>query len=352
MRDPIRVLILGTGQMGAGIARLLLKRQGLELVGAFARRAERSGMDLGPAIGLERELGIPISTDLPSLIQHKRPEVAIHATCSTVDDAMGEISTLVNHGVHVISIAEEMAYPVASSPAFAEEIHWLAVGKQVSVLGTGINPGFVLDLLIIALSGVCSDIQAIRAQRINDLTPFGPSVLNTQGVGLTPAAFHDGVAAGTVAGHIGFVQSIHMIANALGWEIERIEQNREPIISEVRRVTPFVTVEPGLSAGCLHTAVAYRAGEPLITLIHPQQVQPQLAGVKTCDSVEITGTPNVSLSGSPEIGGGEGTIGLAVNMIPRVLNATPGLHCMADLPVPSAVLGDVRRFLHRENYHG
>jgi 4-hydroxy-tetrahydrodipicolinate reductase len=136
-----------------------------------------------------------------------------------------------------------------------------------------------------------------------------------------------------------------MIADALGWDIERIEERREPIVSKVRRETPFVVVEPGHVAGCLHTAVAYRSNEAVITLVHPQQIHPQLEGVETGDTIEITGTPNVRLAGTPEIPGGVGTIAVAVNMIPRVLSAAPGLHCMADLPVPAAILGDARRLV-------
>ncbi|MFI5398038.1 MAG: 2,4-diaminopentanoate dehydrogenase [Candidatus Binatia bacterium] len=343
MRDLIRVLVLGTGQMGCGIARLVLEKQGLELVGAYGRRRQRAGIDLGRAIGLGREIGVPISTDLEAVIAQARPHVAIQATCSRLTDAVAEISTLVRNGVHVISIAEEMAYPAAKSPALAAELHQLAVEHGVVVVGTGINPGFVLDLLVITLTGVCSDIQSITARRVNDLSPYGPSVLASQGVGLTPEAFRTGLENGTVVGHFGFPESIHMVADALGWDIERIEESRESIVSKVRRETPFVTVEPGNVAGCMHTAVAYRAGKPVITLIHPQQIHPHLEGVATGDSIEIDGTPHVRLAGSPEIPGGLGTVALAVNLIPRVFNAVPGLHSMADLPVPAAMLGDARR---------
>lgn len=343
MRDRTRVLVVGTGQMGTGIARLLLEKQGLQLVGAYARRRQRAGTDLGRASGLDRDLGISISGDLEAVVGQARPHVAIQATCSRLADAIGEITLLVRHGVHVISIAEEMAYPAATSPAMAEELHRLAVEHGVAIVGTGINPGFVLDLLIITLTGVCSDVQSIVAQRINDLSPYGPTVLAHQGVGLTPEAFGRGLENGTVVGHFGFPASIHMIADALGWELERIEERREPIVSTVRRVTPLVTVEPGEVAGCTHTAVAYRAGHPVITLVHPQQVQPQLAGVDTGDSIEINGTPPVRLAGRPEIPGGLATVGLAVNTIPRVRKAAPGLHSMADLPVPAAMLGDARR---------
>jgi 4-hydroxy-tetrahydrodipicolinate reductase len=261
---------------------------------------------------------------------------------------MDEITTLLKHGVHVISIAEEMACPAAEAPALAGELHQLAVEKGVSVLGTGINPGFVLDLLVITLSGVCSEVQSITARRVNDLSPYGPTVLASQGVGLTPAAFEQGLKDGAVVGHIGFVQSIHMIAAALGWDIDRIEQTREPIVAQVARQTPSISIETGQVAGCLHTATAYRQNQAVITLVHPQQVCPQLDGVETGDSIEITGTPGVRLAGAPEIPGGQGTAALAVNMIPRILNASPGLYSMADLPVPAAMLGDARGFVHRD----
>ena len=349
MRDCIRVLILGTGQMGAGISRLVMEKRGLELTGAFARREQRRGIDLGRAIGLESDTGVVIDNDLTRVIRQSRPHVAIQATCSRLGDAMQEITTLLQNGVHVISIAEQMAWPASTSPAKARELHQLAIDHHATLLGTGINPGFVLDLLIIALSGVCSDIESICATRINDLSPYGPSVLKSQGVGLSPEEFHRGLKEGTVVGHFGFAESIHMIAAAIGWDIERIEETREPIVSKVRRQTPFVSVDPGHVAGCRHTAIAYRENKPVITLIHPQQVHPQTEGTDTGDSIEIIGTPDVNLAGSPEIPGGQGTAALAVNMIPRVLNAAPGLYSMAELPVPSAMLGDARRLITVES---
>jgi 4-hydroxy-tetrahydrodipicolinate reductase len=345
MRDPIRVAVLGTGQMGSGIIRLVLAKPGLELVGAYGRRRERAGRDLGHAIGLDRALGIPLSAEPGAMIDRGRPQIAIQATCSRIAEAREEIEALVRRGVHVISIAEEMAFPAAASPPIAHALHRLALEHSVAVLGTGINPGFVLDLLVIVLTGVCADVRSITATRVNDLSPYGPSVLRAQGVGLAPEEFHRHVADGTVVGHVGFVESAHMIAAALGWDIARIEERREPIVSRVRRETAFVTVKRGQVAGCLHTAAAYRAGEPVITLVHPQQIHPQLEGAKTGDTIEIMGTPNVRLSGSPEIPGGHGTVALAVNMIPRVLNAPPGLHTMADLPPPAAMLADARRFV-------
>ncbi len=344
MRDPVRVVILGSGQMGQGIARLLRQKEGLELAGLFARRAGRAGQELGALLGAE-PLGLTISNDLAALLKQTKPDIAIQATSSRLAEARGEIATLLQHGVNVITIAEEMAWPRASSPAIAEELQRLAVANGVALLGTGINPGFVLDLLVITLSGVCQDIRAIHASRINDLSPYGPSVLDTQGVGLSEEAFYRGLEEGSVVGHFGFNESIAMIAATLGWEIGRIEQRRTPIIARVKRETPHVTVEPGMVAGCHHTAVAYRDDKPVITLDHPQQIQPEREGIETGDTIEILGTPDIRLAGSPEIPGGMGTAALAINMIPRLLNAAPGLYSMAELPVPAAIMGDVRAML-------
>jgi 4-hydroxy-tetrahydrodipicolinate reductase len=204
--------------MGSGIVRLLLRKRelGLELVGVFGRRAERAGTDVGIAVGKER-CGVEIEGDLAALVQRTRPEVAIQATCSRLAEAEGEVTACLERGVNVVSIAEEMAWPAARSPEWAARIDRQAREHGVAVLGTGVNPGFVLDLLVIVATGVCADVESVTASRVNDLAPYGPTVLRAQGVGLTLEAFREGLADGTVVGHVGFPESIGMIAAALGW---------------------------------------------------------------------------------------------------------------------------------------
>jgi 4-hydroxy-tetrahydrodipicolinate reductase len=345
MQDKLKVAVLGTGQMGSGIVRLLLRKQGVEIVGVYGRRADRAGVDVGEAIGLDEKMGIALSADLPAMLSSTTPAVVIQATCSKVEQAADEIKIAVQRGANVISIAEEMAYPSYEAPGLAEEIHALAMQNKVTVLGTGINPGFVLDLLVICLTGVCYKVESITAKRVNDLSPYGPSVLQTQGVGITPEAFRNGVEDGSVVGHFGFPESISMIARALGWTIDKIEQTRDPIISKVHRETAFVKIKPGLTAGCTHTATGYMDGKPVIHLIHPQQVHPQLEEVQTGDYIEIKGEPGVKFASGPEIPGGIGTIALAVNMIPQVVTSLPGLKTMADLPAPAAIMGDIRQLI-------
>jgi 4-hydroxy-tetrahydrodipicolinate reductase len=300
---------------------------------------------VGEAIGLDEKMGVALTADLPGMLYSAKPDVVIQATCSRVEQAADEIKAAVQAGANVISIAEQMAYPSYEAPGLSEEMHKLALEKQVTIVGTGINPGFVLDLLVISLTGVCYTVESITARRINDLSPYGPSVLQTQGVGITPEAFKNGLEDGSVVGHFGFPESISMIAAALGWRIDKIEQTREPIISKVYRETRFVKIEPGLTAGCTHTATGYMDGKPVIHLIHPQQVHPHLEDVQTGDYIEIKGEPDVNFSSGPEIPGGIGTIALAVNMIPQVVTSIPGLKAMADLPAPAAIMGDVRQLI-------
>jgi len=211
----------------------------------------------------------------------------------------------------------------------------LARRHGVSVLGTGINPGFVLDQLILNMTGACLQVKKIKATRVNDLSPFGKTVMMTQGVGTTPEEFQKGLESGSIVGHIGFPESIRMIADALGWDLDRIEEEREPIISTTHRETPVVKVEPGMVAGCRHIGRGYDLdGNVVIELIHPQQIHPHLENVETGDYIWIEGDPDINLSIQPEIPGGKGTIAAAVNMIPVVISTDPGLYSMADLPIP------------------
>lgn len=343
--DGIKTVHWGLGAMGSGIAKLINEKTGLSSIGAFDRDPLKLGQDLGGVIGLGRKLGTLVSEPPQFNFTVPGADVAIIATGSFTREVYQQIKLAVNARINVITIAEEMAFPAAREPELAGQLDALARQAGVTILGTGINPGFVLDTLVIALTGPCLKVRKITASRINDLAPFGPTVMATQGVGATPAEFQAGLRAGTIVGHVGFRESITLIARAVGWEIDEIREYREPIISSTRRQTAYARVEPGNAAGCRHTALGLRQGEVLIELIHPQQILPELEGVVTGDFINIQGQPDIDLKIQPEIPGGLGTMAMAVNMIPQVVVARPGLLTMADLPIPAAILGDVRRLV-------
>ncbi len=336
----IRVVQWGLGAMGSGMARLMLEKEGLELAGGIDMRPDYVGKDLGEVLGVGRTLGVAVTNDPAKVLDAARVDLVVIATTSWTKEQMPDLRKILAAGINCISIAEEMASPEAQSPELAAEIDALAKANGVTVLGTGVNPGFVLDLLVVLLSGVCHHVERIEASRVNDLSPYGPTVMKTQGVGTTPEEFAKGIADGTIVGHVGFPESIRMISDALGLGVERIEQTREPIVSKVYRETAHVKIAPGMVAGCAHTAVGYANGKPVVKLVHPQQVHPHLEGQGTGDYINVYGKPEIHMSTGPEIAGGIATMGVAVNMIPHVVAATPGLKSMIDLPVPAALMGE------------
>jgi 4-hydroxy-tetrahydrodipicolinate reductase len=339
MKKPIRVLQWGLGAMGGGMARLMLEKSGLEIVAAVGR-PRHAGKDLGEVLGIGKNLGIIVTDNPDTVLDKEKVDCVGLATTSWTAAQMPDLRKILNAGINCVTITEEMADPEAQSPELAAEIDALAKKNGVSVLGTGVNPGFVLDLLIVTLTGGCLSVERIEASRVNDLSPYGHTVMRSQGVGTTPEAFRAGLADGSIVGHVGFPESIHMISEALGLGVDRIEQSREPIISKVYRETPEVKVEPGMVAGCIHTGIGYRGDREVIRLVHPQQIHPHLENQDTGDYIHIYGMPEVHMTIKPEIAGGKATIGIAVNMIPHVVAATPGLKRMIDLPAPAALMGE------------
>lgn len=328
----VRVAQWGLGAMGTGIVKCLVEREGVEIVGAASRRF--GGVDLGEAVGLGRELGVKIFADPNEMLEKVEADVLFLTTESFVKAVYPQIMAAVKKKMNVITIAEEMLYPHVRFPRETKEMDVAAKANNVSVLGTGINPGFILDTLILALTGPCTKVEKVYAQRINDLSPFGVNVMNWQGVGFNPDEFEKGVNNGSIVGHVGFFESISLIADCLGWKIDEIKQERTPIVSKVYRETPFIKVQPGQTAGSIQIGHGIINGKKVITLEHPQMVRPEVEGVQVKDKIVIDGEPKISMEIVPEIAGGIGTIAMAVNMIAHVIKAQPGVVTMKDLPLP------------------
>lgn len=330
----IKVVVWGFGAMGKGIAENILeKNKTLKLVGVLDVDPRLIGKDIGTVLG-KKEIGIAITFDSEELLNETVPDIVVLSTNSFVKNIFEQVKAIVRKSINLITIAEEMAYPFYTHPDISNLVDSLAKKHGVTVLGTGINPGFVLDTLIITLTGTCKNVRKIKAKRVNDLSPFGPTVMKTQGVGTTIEEFEKGIKNGEIVGHIGFQQSISMIADSLGWKLEKIEEIREPIISNTFRETKYIKVKPGIVAGCKHIGRGYMNGELVIELEHPQQIKPELENIETGDYITIEGEPNINLSIKPEIPGGIGTIAMAVNMIPFVVEYKPGLYSMKDFPIP------------------
>jgi len=349
MRE-IEVIIWGFGAMGSGMAEMLAKKRGVVIKAALDINPALVGKSMYEVLGIERgeRPDVLISDDIRNVIKPGAADIVLVATDSFVEATMPRLTTCLEAGLSVISTAEEMAYPAAQSPEHAETLDRLAKKNGATVLGTGINPGFVLDSLILALSGTCDDVKSIYASRVNDLSPFGKAVMHEQGVGISVEEFEKRTKDDSLAGHVGFPESVALIAKGLGVPIDRLEQTKDPILTKVERKSTYGHAKPGHVAGIRQQVKAYKkGGEMFIHLDHPQQILPQMEGVSTADTIKIdTGDYDVNLQISPEIPGGVGTIAMVVNCIPLVLNAEPGLITMLDLPLARAVIGDFREQLN------
>ena len=345
--ENIKIVIWGFGAMGRGMADMILTKKGIEITGVCDLHPDLVNKSIFNA--LESKKGdhneVIVSDNIDDLLENKKCDVVLLATDSYTRKAFPKMKMILEKGINVISTAEEMAYPKAQEPELTNKLDIIAKENGVTILGTGINPGFIMDLLVVALSGVMTDVKHIEANRVNSLSPFGPAVMEEQGVGISVEEFNQGIEDGSLAGHVGFSESVLMIADAIGVKLDGFKQQMAPIVTSVDRKSKYGEALKGSVAGVNMTGQGFVNGEVFIDMKHPQQIEPELEGTNTGDYINITGTPNVHMAITPEIDGGIGTIAMCVNMIPHVLNSRAGLKTMIDLPVPRAILGDMRDLL-------
>lgn len=348
--EKVKVIIWGFGAMGSGMARMILAKRGFAIVGVCDNRSDYINKSMYSILNLEQKdnPNCNIQDDINEVIKGKAIDICLLATDSYTDKAYPKIKLLLENKINCISTAEEMIYPYAQQKQLTLEMDRLAKENGVTVLGAGINPGMMMDLLVIFLTGAMSDVDGIEVARINSLSPFGKTVMEEQGVGLSIEEFNQKIKEGKLAGHVGFLESTMLIAHALGLEIDEFSQKMKPIITKVNRKSQYGNAKAGDVAGVDMTACGKINNESFINLRHPQQIEPQLEGINTGDFIKIKGTPEINMSITPEVEGGIGTIAVCVNMIPHVINATPGLKLMTDLPVPRAIMGDVRKLIIKE----
>jgi len=354
MRD-IRVALWGFGAMGSGIGRMIASKEGLVISGVCDKWDRLVGQEVYAYLGVDRGGREPVViTDREEeIVRRDLCDIVILATDSFVEAQYEKIMFCLDRGVHVISTAEEMAWPWAQNEELADKIDMAARKRGVAILGTGINPGFVLDYLILAVSGTCEQVHSIEAARVNDLAPFGKAVMVEQGVGISVEEFEKRLAEKSLAGHVGFPESIGMIAAGMGVRLTEVEQTRDPIITHVDRKSSYGEAKKGHLAGIRQQSYGRTAdGEVFIHLDHPQQICPEDEGVHTGDYITIHADGyDMNVSIVPETPGGIGTIAMVVNMIPHVLAAEPGLRSMLDLPVPRCILGNYADQVRRARKH-
>lgn len=340
--ENVKVIIWGLGAMGGGMADMLLSKKGVDIVGAVGR-GKKIGTSMYDYIKTEKgDRPEVLIQSYEDAIKPGAADIVLLCTDSFTKNAFDKLKYIMEQGINVITSAEEMAYPAAQEPELAAELDKIAKANGVSCLGTGINPGHIMDLLVLVMTGCMVDVEHILSRRVNSLSPFGKAVMEEQGIGISVEEFLERKANGTMAGHVGFAESVGMIADGLGLSVDKFAQDMNPITTDVDRKSPHGFAAAGSCAGVAMTADATLSNGMEVRMEHPQQIEPEQVGVQTGDYVIIKGTPNVNMVNSPEVEGGLGTIAMCVNMIPQVINAEPGLKTMIDLPVPRALMGDLR----------
>jgi 4-hydroxy-tetrahydrodipicolinate reductase len=340
--EKIRIVFYGLGAVGSRIAKLLLEKEGIQIVGAIDIAEDKVGKDLGQVLELEKKLGVVVSNNADNVLSKARCDVVIHATGSYLKDVYEQIAPLAKYGVNVISTCEELSYPYLTEPELAKKLEALGVKYAMTFLGTGINPGFLMDTLVITLTGVCQRIDKIKAVRVMNAAtrriPFQKKI----GAGLSVSEFKEKIATRKITGHVGLEQSIGMIASALRWDLDKIQVDRvKPVIAERQVESEAIRVKKEHVAGIRQTAHGIMKREDVITL----DFQAYIGAEEEYDSITVDGVPPIHQKISPCVHGDYATVAVIVNSIPKIMNAPPGLTTMKDLPIPSAAVEDMRKYL-------
>jgi len=314
------------------VARYAWQRPDIELVGAIDIAKSLVGRDLGEVAGINNKLGVSVSADADAVLSQTKPDVVFLTTSSSLEIIYTQVEKCAAAGSNIISTCEELSCPYQKAPELSDRIDKIAKANQVTVLATGVNPGFLMDAWPLFMTGVCQQVKRVKAVRVQDASPRRAPFQKKIGAGCTLEEFKKLVAAGTLK-HVGLPESIAMIASGLGWKLDEITESIQPIIAKSTVKTDFVTVEPGQAAGVRQVGRGTRAGEELITL----EFEASVGAPESYDAVYITGTPSLEVVIKGGTHGDIATAAMVVNSVHRVIDAPPGLVTMKDLPIVSAL---------------
>lgn len=333
----IKAIVCGLGVIGLQATRSIAGRPDIECVGAFDSDPSKIGRDLGEVADLDRKLGVTVSGSFSEVLEQSGADIVVNATASFLEQIRPFLFSSIEAGMSFVSACEELAYPSAQYPGLAQEIDDCAKRNSVSVLGTGVNPGFVPDFLPLVFAGACRTVRRIEATRAADASMYGTELLSHFSIGQPKDHFEASLATGELIGHVGHPEQITEIADALGWQLERIDISKKPLISKSTRKGRYMTVESGNVCGLEQLAVGIKSGEEAIVLRYLLLFQPSVQaanedGAEAGNFILVEGEPNVKAT--VEIMGESSlvTANRIVNSIPFVLAAQPGLLSMKDLP--------------------
>ncbi|MFH1696772.1 MAG: dihydrodipicolinate reductase [Candidatus Diapherotrites archaeon] len=324
MPEGVGAIFYGLGPIGREAAKLALKR-GAVPVGAIDINPEIAGRDLAEVVNYGKGTGVLVSDDSACVLSMPA-DVVLHCTSSSLGAVKGQILDCVRHGLNVISSSEELSYPFMHNREAADEIDAAAKKHGVTVLGTGVNPGFLMDSLVVKMTGLCEEVEGIKVERVVDAGKRRLPLQKKVGAGMEVEEFKRRVAEGTL-GHAGTKESIAMIADSLGWKLDRIEQTIEPMVAEKDLKTEFLQIKKGQATGIKQIGRGYRGGKEVITL----DLRMYVGAEEPKDAVYIEGKPTLNSIVHGGVHGDSATIATLVNSIPSVIKAQPGLLTMKDI---------------------
>lgn len=332
----LKVGFYGVGAIATMVINYLITRRGLRIVAAVDRDPSKIGRDLGVVVGARRPFGVSVSGGGEALIEAK-PDVTVHAATSRLEEAYTHVMECVEAGSHVVSTCEELYYPELKSREMARDIDRAAKKRKVSILATGINPGFMMDTLPIILTAPCVSVEHIRVERVVDASRRRLSFQSKIGVGLTPDEFHAQLRNGVLTGHVGLEASLAAISHAIGLKVNQVYAlSPEPVIAERDLDLNGLTLRAGVVSGLRQRAVGVRDGVEVLSLELWAYVKPP----EEYDAVKIKGEPSLDLKVIGGVHGDLGTVGMIVNSIPYVRKAPPGLHSMFEaVPIHALARG-------------
>jgi len=328
VKKKIRAIQYGIGPIGASIVKLLREKESIELVGAIDTDPSKIGRDLGEVVGAsDAPWGVKVSGDAKGVLEQSA-DVVMHTTSSSLPKVMDQLLACLDVGSCVVSTCEELSYPYRTHPELAAKLDDAAKESGVALVGTGINPGFVMDKLVVTLAAVAQRIDHASAIRIVDASKRRLPLQKKIGAGMSVDEFKAKVKEGTIK-HVGLPESVAMVADSLGLHVDEITETIEPKVATERVQTEFLTVEPGQAAGVHQIARGLAEGKELIYM----ELQMYVGAKDPADKVELKGHPNISLVIPGGSHGDIATASVAVNSIPVILEAPSGLRTSRDLPI-------------------
>ncbi|MEA2013695.1 MAG: dihydrodipicolinate reductase [Thermodesulfobacteriota bacterium] len=323
----IRVVQYGLGPVGSAAARHIMERDGIELVGGVDIDQAKTGRDVGEVIGLGDPVGFSVENNLSRVLEKTEADVVVHTTGSFFDLFESQIIEILEAGLDIVSTSEELSFPWLAHPDAAARIDTAARQAGRTVLGTGVNPGFLMDSLSLNLTAICQRVDRIDVTRLMNASlrrgPFQAKI----GSGMTIEGFNAKMETGLM-GHIGLPESMGMVFNTLGKKLVKYESSVEPVVADLPVKTDFFEIQPGQVRGLKQVARGYTAKGEFMTLTFIAALDEKEDG----DTILISGIPDleVRLKGT---NGDIATVAIVVNAVRSVFQALPGLVTMRDLPI-------------------